>query len=324
MHSRSTCTAAFRPYSSDSMASRSRLPSNSELWLREKGAPWRSAHEFRNIAIDNKDREIIREKHMLGLAKQAAQGIESMYGRKTDWGLIQHILREACTLARPDLPSSLKPKVSRERAMWLKKVLNASKGFDIPALVSLLDLKTPDVFSIDMMHTAKDLYEIQSSGGNQRPISSDRLYQMKTRQQSRKHSLAQTHEEKVAERVRAIAPMFRAIKCQRKVYGRTMGQVRDAFVIRDKKGMGVMSREEFRTVMFKDLGLGLTEEQADAFLQAVDADNLDKIGYDEVLMPLHMDSLDFEESKVPKRCSIVGMRRHDIAKLRKSQSSFEW
>ena len=304
---------------------RRNLPSNSELWLREKGAPWRSAHEFRTISIDNKDREIIRDKRMLALAKQSAEGIEQMYGRKTDWGLIQHVLREAMTLARPDLPSSLKPKVTRERAMWLKKVLNASKGFDIPALVVLLELKTPDVFSVDMTHTAKDLYRIQSSGGNQRPIASDRRAHMRESQRARKHEgPPMGFEEQSRKRQLDIAPMFRALKCQRKVYGRTMGQVRDAFVNADNSGLGVLTREEFRNVMFKDLGLGLTQAQADAFLQAIDTTNLNKIGYDEVLMPLHMDNIDFQEAEVPKKCSTEGMRRHDIAKLRKSQSEFIW
>ena len=307
------------------MSSRRSLPSNSELWLREKGAPWRSAHEFRTISIDNKDRVMIRDKKMLALAKQSAEGIEQMYGRKTDWGLIQHHLREACTLARQDLPSSLKPKVTRERAMWLKKVLNASKGFDIPALVALLEMKTPAVFSVDMTHTAGELYKIQSSGGNQRPVASERRAQMKASQQARKHAGGPvTIEGQSRQRQLDIAPMFRALKCQRRVYGRTMGQVRDAFVNADKEGMGNLTREQFRDVMFKGLGLGLTEAQADAFLNAVDVPNLGMIGFDEVLMPLHMDNIDFEESQVPKKCTTMGMRRHDVAKLRESQSGFAW
>ena len=103
-----------------------------------------------------------------------------------------------------------------------------------------------------------------------------------------------------------------------------MGQVRDAFVNADEEGMGNLTREQFRKVMFKSLGLGLTEAQADAFLNAVDVNNLGVVGYDEVLMPLHMDNIDFKESQVPKKCTTVGMRRHDIAKLRKSQSGFVW
>ena len=196
---------------------------------------------------------MIRDKKMLALAKQSAEGIEQMYGRKTDWGLIQHHLREACTLERQDLPSSLKPKVTRERAMWLKKVLNASKGFDIPALVALLEMKTPAVFSVDMTHTAGELYKIQSSGGNQRPVASERRAQMKASQQARKHAGGPvTIEGQSRQRQLDIAPMFRALKCQRRVYGRTMGQVRDAFVNADKEGMGNLTRVHAKVIQNPD------------------------------------------------------------------------
>ena len=118
--------------------------------------------------------------------------------------------------------------------------------------------------------------------------------------------------------------MFRALKHQAKIYGRTMGQVRDTFRNRDETGMGTLTHDQFKRVMSKDLGLGLTPEQEDAFINAVDAKAQGVIAYDAVLRPLHMENADFDPEDVPSVCPILGMRRNEIAKMQSDSDALGW
>ena len=295
-------------------------PPAGKVWLQERGAPYRSAHEFLQIAVDNKAYEEIFQKRILLLAKQSAEGVQSMYGRKYDFAQIKHVIKDAMILQRLDLPASMKPKVTRERAVFLKRVLNAALGFNIPLLVELMAITFPDVNNVDMTATGNILFGLQRQGGNRPPLSSKRLDAMRKSQLSRRQGAGEKLDPK---RIRAhnIGFFFRALKVQHKVYGRNMGNVREIFYQKDIESMGTLSHNDFQECC-NELGLGLTEEQITKFISAVDTSSSGVIGYDEILKPLHMEFSEFVEAEVPKKSKIVGMRRNERLKLLKENQLF--
>ena len=294
-------------------------PPAGKVWLHERGAPYRSSHEFKQIAVDNKAKEEIFEKRILLLAKQSAAGVEALYGRRYDFAQVKHVIRDAMILQRLDLPASMKPKVTHVRAVFLKRVLNAAHGFNIPLLCELMDVSYPAVYNHDMRGTGWTHFRTQANGGNNAPMSSERLETLRVGQlQRRQGSHERVDDKKLREN--KIGTMFRAIKVQHKLYGRNMGNIREAFYTLDTEQMGTLTHAQFKTACF-NLGLGLTDQQLDDFVGAVDPSNQGVIGYDSVLKPLHMELGMFREGDVPKKCAIIGMRRQERIKLLKENES---
>ena len=288
-------------------------PPAGQVWLHERGAPYRSAHEFKQIAIDNRAAEEFFNKRILQLAKQSAAGVQEMYGKNYDFSLIKHILRDAMLLQRLDLPASMKPNVTRDQKIFLKRVLNACQGFNIPLLIELLDVKLPDVYTTDMCATGYNHYNIQAEGGNDKPIAAHRSRTMRLNLiERRQGSITRVDPKK--NRENAIGVVFRAIKCQHKIYKRNMADIRQAFTKNDTANMGTLTHVEFQQSC-RDLGLGLTDSQMKAFIAAVDVSGQGEIGYDEVLKPLHIEFATFNAADVPKKCRLLKMRKNERLKF---------
>ena len=286
-----------------SPGSRRRIDANpppGKLWIQEKGAPWRSAWEFRQVAEDSKARAEIFDKRILQMARQVAAGVKTMYGRDYDFAVLQHTLREAMTLAREDLPSSLKPQVTKERAVWLKQVLTACSGFNIPKVKQLMKINVKPVYNTSMSSTAYHLSAVQAKGGNSAPMTSAAVDAMRAEALQRRFRPPPEFGQRERLREEALGHLFRAIKFQKGVYGRTMGHIRDFFWQNDKCKQNVVTRGVFRDTM-KQLGLGMTEDEMDSVIEALDVDASGLINYDVVLQVLSMDKLEFRENKVPGR-----------------------
>ena len=203
-------------------------------------------------------------------------------------------------LQRSDLPASQKPDVTKERSVFLKRVLNACNGFNIPLLVELLEVDTPEVHTNDMCATGYHYFNTQTKGGNNPPMSSKRIDSMRNSlTQRREGSVSSTKNNRKA----AIGVLFRALKAQHKLYGRTMGQVRETFYKRDLEKMGNLSTAEFRSGCL-DLGLGISQSQMTALIASLDTDGQGIIGYDEVLKPLHMEFAVFNVGDVPATTAV--------------------
>jgi hypothetical protein len=239
-----------------------------------------------------------------------------MYGRNFDFSIIKHTLRDAMLLQRKDLPATAKPTVSREKRIFLKRVLNACHGFNIPLLVDLLEIKIPDVHTHNMCSTGYVHYRIQTQGGNEPSVTSERMRSLRINLIKRRKGSTDKIDIKTV-RKKAIGHFFRALKCQHKLYGKNMGSIRKAFYKRDTEKLGTLTHSEF-CQSCHDLGLGLTTPQLETFIAAVDMNGQGVIGYDEVLKPLHMGLTSFKESEVPTNCSLLKMRKSERIELMKN------
>ena len=286
--------------------------------IKLSGAPYRSTHEFKQIYVDNKAKVEIFDKRILLLAKQSAAGIEKLYGKRYDFASVKHVIRDAMILQRLDLPASMKPKVTHQQAVHFKRVLNAAMGFNIPLLVQLMEVNAPLVYTNDMCATGLDHYQAQASGGNSKPMNSNRLETMRMNALTRRQGSHEAEDDKTI-RKKNLSVMFRALKVQHKIYGHAMGNVREAFYKRDVDEMGTLSHADFKLASY-DLGLGLTEFQLDQFINAVDQNDQGVVEYDAVLKPLHMELVDFREADVPKKSTIGKMRRQERVKLLKTNA----
>ena len=259
-------------------------PRAADVWLAEKGAPWRADYEFMQLQLDDKAKEEVFQKRILNMAKSVAGGIEEQFGRQFDWAQLQHNLRDAYLLAREDLPIAFKPKVTKERAIWLRKLKIACQAFDIPKVVQLMDISLPVVYNTNMTHTALNLYQAQKKKLS-KPVNSltyrnsirddlKRLTSVKI-EPIREAQAAQTR------RTRALESLQRAFRFHMKIHGRSMLKIRDFFV-EECGGSDSMTRENFATAMYK-LGFGMSQKDVAEVLHAIDPMAKDRIDYDAVL-----------------------------------------